>query len=71
MNGQKRRTAPKEEMFVGFRADAKLVQWLEVGARVMGSKSAVLRAVLGEAMAQGMTFGAKVRPEAVRKAGGA
>jgi hypothetical protein len=62
--------AKAKRQFVGFDAQPEHLKWLEIGARVLGSKAAVIRAVLDEAMAQGMTFGARTVADA-RKAGGA
>lgn len=63
--------AKQKRRFVGFDAAAEHLTFLDAGARILGSRAAVVRAVLDEAMAQGMTFGARVGPSAVRKAGGA
>ena len=60
-----------KRQFVGFDAQPEHLQFLEAGARILGSKAAVIRAVLDEAMAQGMTFGVRVDPAAARKAGDA
>lgn len=62
--------AKQARQFAGVRLDPAQKKWLAVGARILGSESAVIRAVIDEAMARGLTFGAVV-PESIRRTGGA
>lgn len=52
-----------------LRPDARQDAFLEAGARILGTKAAVVRAVLDEAMARGVEFGAVFVPDRARKTG--
>lgn len=59
----------RRNIVVAVALDERQRDYLDVGKRTLGTRSAVIRAVLDQALAAGLTFGARITRDVARKGG--